>query len=283
MRKPISLVWQVINARTEGMAFNATTRVFGISKNTLLSWEKKFFHLSQVLFLYAVSHSFIELVIEGDELYTKVKKNVSADESDGWTIVLMDRAHRFIWTLDCGKKDRSLFRKAIKCIERLVNQTKNLSLLTDGERRYGNLLFEICHELIRTGKVGRPRKTLMKGIKVRVKNKGDQAHKQGPKRPKYQAPWPEHPETNQGIANKEIHANHVEAQNSAFRRKCSPYRRKTNTYAKSCEGLQRYLNVYWCIHNFMRVHFTTKEVPALAMGVIERRLEVHELFRIRLA
>lgn len=179
LRKPISLVWQVINARTEGVAFNATTRIFGISKNTLLSWERKFSQLSKVLFLYAVSHSFLELVIEGDELYTKVKKNVSADESAGWTIVLMDRAHRFIWTLDCGKKDRALFRKAIKCIERLVNQTEDLSLLTDGERRYGNLLFEICHELIKTGKVGRPRKTLQKGIKVRVKNKGDQAHKQG--------------------------------------------------------------------------------------------------------
>lgn len=74
LRKPISLVWQVINARTEGVAFNATTRIFGISKNTLLSWERKFFHLSRVLYLYSICHCFFELVIEGDELYTKVKK-----------------------------------------------------------------------------------------------------------------------------------------------------------------------------------------------------------------
>ncbi len=83
MRKPISLVWQVINARTEGVAFNATIRIFGISKNTLLSWEKKFSHLSQVLFLYSLCHHFLELVIEGDELYTKVNKNVSPDKSSG--------------------------------------------------------------------------------------------------------------------------------------------------------------------------------------------------------
>ena len=74
LRKPISLVWRVINARTEGVAFNAATRIFGISKNTLLSWERKFSHLSRVLFLYSISHCFIELLIEGDELYTKVKK-----------------------------------------------------------------------------------------------------------------------------------------------------------------------------------------------------------------
>jgi hypothetical protein len=30
--------------------------------------------------------------------------------------------------------------------------------------------------------------TLKKGVKVRLKNKGVQAHKKGPKRPKYQAP-----------------------------------------------------------------------------------------------
>lgn len=195
----------------------------------------------------------------------------------------MERASRFIWTLDCGKKDRALFRKAIKRIEQLVNSTEKLTLLTDGERRYGNLLFEICHELIKTGKVGRPRKTLQKGIKARVKNKGNQAHKKGPKRPKYQAPWPEHPETSKGVAEKEIHANHVEAQNSAFRRKCSPFRRKTNTYAKSIDGLQRLLNMYWCVHNFMRVHFTTNEVPAVALGVIEKRLNVNDFFRIRLS
>jgi len=50
-------------------------------------------------------------------------------------------------------------------------------MVIDGERRYGKILFEIYHELLRTGKVGRPRKTLKKGVPVKVKNKGSQAHK----------------------------------------------------------------------------------------------------------
>ena len=41
-RKPIILVWQVLNVRTEGLQLNAATRIFGIAKNTLLSWENKF-------------------------------------------------------------------------------------------------------------------------------------------------------------------------------------------------------------------------------------------------
>ena len=48
-------------------------------------------------------------------------------------------------------------------------------MFTDGERRYGNLLFEICQEVLRTGKPGRPKKTLPKGVKVRIKNKGSQS------------------------------------------------------------------------------------------------------------
>jgi len=146
-------------------------------------------------------------VIEGDEAYTKVQKNVPPDQSRGWTILLMDRASRFIWELDCGKKDRKLFQKAIKSLDSIARQTHDLSLFTDGERRYGNRLFEICHELGHNGKPGRPKKTFKKGVHVRVKNKGAQAHKKGRKRPKYQSPWREHPATARIIAETDIHAN----------------------------------------------------------------------------
>src|SRR2546423_14215847 len=78
-------------------------------------------------------------------------------------------------------------------------QTGDLTLLTDGERRYGRLLFELCSQALRNGKRGRPKKTLPKGVKVRLKNKGSQSHKRGPKRPKYQAPYPEHPQTDQSL------------------------------------------------------------------------------------
>jgi len=124
-------------------------------------------------------------------------------------------------------------------------------------------------------------KTLKEGVTVRVKNKEPQAHKREQKKPKYQATYPQHPETYNNISNEETHANHVEANNSAMHHKCSPYRRKTNTYAKSTSGLQRILNVYWVIHNFVRVHFTTKEVPAVSLGVIDSALTFGHLLGIQ--
>ncbi len=283
LKTPVSVIWPVIKARTEGMGLNAAARTFDKAKNTILSWERKLVALHRVLFLYAVVHEFLESVIEGDEAYTKVQKNIPPDQSRGWTILLMDRASRFIWELDCGKKDRKLFQKAIKSLDRIARQTHDLSIFTDGERRYGNLLFEICHELVKNGKPGRPKKTFKRGVHFRIKHKGSQVHKKGRKRPQYQSPWREHPETARTIAETDIHANHAEAFFSSLRRKCATFRRKTNTYAKATKGLQRLLRVYWVVHNFLRVHFTTRAVPAVALGILERQLSVHEIFQIQMA
>src|SRR3989441_10952056 len=97
VKTPVSVIWQVLKARTEGMGLNAAARTFEKAKNTILAWERKFLALQQVLFLSALVHEFLEGVIEGDEAYTKVQKNVPPDQSRGWTILLMDRASRFIW------------------------------------------------------------------------------------------------------------------------------------------------------------------------------------------
>ena len=283
LRTPLSKIWEVLEARTEGMGLNAVARVFHKGKQTVIKWEQRFGQLQQVLLIYALVQQFLELVIEGDEAYTKVHKNVPPHESQGWTIALLDRASRFLWELECGEREETLFRHAVERLEAVIGQTGDLSLFTDGERRYGNLVFEICSEVVKTGKPGRPKTTLKPGVTVRVKNKGGQTKKKGRKKPTYQAPWAEHPETSSLTEFSTIHANHLEAFWSALRRKCSAFRRRTNTYAKSQGGLQRILRVYWVMHNFVRKHFTTKEVPAVTLGVLERPLSAQEFMLIQYA
>jgi len=90
----------------------------------------------------------------------------------------------------------------------VIQKTQDLTLLSDGERRYGKTLFAICHEVIHPGQPGRPKKRLPKGVRVRLKHKGA-SKRSGRKRPKYQAPVAEHPATNSKIDNHQIHANHV--------------------------------------------------------------------------
>lgn len=282
LRTPLSRITQILKARSEGMGLNATARTFGVSKKSVIDWEWRLGRLKSTLMIYSLMHTFIHQVIEGDELYTKVAQNRTASESEGWTIVLMERASRFLWELQCGRKDKQLFTQALTTLAEVIKQTDSLSLLSDGERRYGNLLFEICHEVIRNGQLGRPPKRLKLGVRVRLKNKGSKK-RSGRKRSKYQAPVPENPQTKHEVEESDIHANHVEAFNASMRRRNSAFRRKTNTYAKSQGNLQRTLDLFWLVHNFVRIHFTTKIVPAVKLGILKVELSWQALFSIRYA
>ena len=52
-------------------------------------------------------------------------------------------------------------------------------------------------------------------------------------------------------------------------------------YAKKIGRLQERLDVYWIVHNFVRVHFTTRQVPAVALGVLEYGVSLNEIFFIQ--
>src|SRR5438132_14126015 len=94
-------------------------------------WFKK------TLLLFALTHQFLQQIIEGDELYTRVHKKVAPDESQGWTMVLMDRATRFIWDMHCGRKDRKMFKKAMRLLCQVIEQTGDLALLTEARGAMG--------------------------------------------------------------------------------------------------------------------------------------------------
>jgi transposase-like protein len=158
LKTAVSRMSLVLEAINDGMGLNAACRTFHIGKNTIKRWVSRLGNLKETLLLYALCHQFIQLQIEGDELYTKVAENKAAHLSEGWTVVLMDRASRFIWDLQCGERDVALFKQAMMILAQVIEQTDDLTLFTDGERRYGNVLFEICQEVIRTGQVGRPKK-----------------------------------------------------------------------------------------------------------------------------
>lgn len=283
LKTRISKVASVFRVRSEGLGLRATARCFDMHKNTVAEWENKFADQKAPLMLYALCHEFISLTFEGDELYTIIRERGEPSESEGWTAVIMERTSRFIVDQRCGKKDAELFRSVMETVADYIEQSSEVTFLSDGERRYGNLLFDLCAEVVRDGRRGRPPKTLPPGVRVRIKNKGSQNAQPEHKRPNYEAPQREHPETEQTLSTADIQANHVEAQNAALRRRNSPFRRRTNTYAKSRAGLQRTLDVHQIIHNFVRPHWTTGNVPAVALGIIKDALCLNDILTTRFA
>ena len=114
LRTPLSRIQMILDALNDGMGVNAVCRTFHVSKTTLADWAKRLAPLKETLLVYALSHRFLQQIVEGDELYTKVNANVPAPDSEGWPVVLMERASRFIWELQGGEKDRTLFEQAMQ-------------------------------------------------------------------------------------------------------------------------------------------------------------------------
>jgi hypothetical protein len=63
----------ILQALNEGLGVNAVCRSFHVGKNSLYRWQERLSDLKPTLLLYPLCHQFLNLVVEGDELYTKVK------------------------------------------------------------------------------------------------------------------------------------------------------------------------------------------------------------------
>ena len=91
LKTPLSRIITIFKARSDGMGLNGAARTLSVLKKSIIDWERGLAELKSTLMLYALLHEFIHQEIEGDELYTKIEKNVPPSASEGWTIVLMER------------------------------------------------------------------------------------------------------------------------------------------------------------------------------------------------
>ena len=89
----------------------------------------------KTLRLLALTPQFLQQLIEGDERYPRVHKQVAPDESPGWTVVLLERATRCMWDRQWGRQDRKVLQKAMRLGGHVIEQTGALTLWTEGERR----------------------------------------------------------------------------------------------------------------------------------------------------
>ena len=200
-------------------------------------------------------------------------------DSEGWTINFLERRSRYWLVAQAGRKDTFLFEQGTITAWQWAKGCQFIRWFTDGERRYAQQLWLFASLYLKateyTSAYGH-RKVWTQGLEVAIKIKGSQGNKR--------VEWvkPEHPWT--AISPKaEVHANHNEAHNSAIRRRCSAYRRRTNTYAKYVTGLQRALTVQRLVHNWVRPHWGLDQgtTPAMALGLYHQPVKMEELLTWR--
>lgn len=277
LRTPVEAVEMALNARHEGLGVRATGRVVGKSPSRITAWEQR---MSTHLNHWSPSApEGGEVTIEGDELYTRVGENLPPERSEGWTISFIERESRYWVEATAGLKDATLFEEGVKRAWEWTEPSEWIRWFTDGERRYGKELWKLASVYLakhQTTSAYPYRKVWREGVEVAMKIKGSQG------KPRVEWVKQEHPLTAISSA-KEVHANHVEAFNSALRRRATAYRRRQNHYAKKLEGWQRALNVQRLLHNWVRPHWGLGQTrtPAMAMGFIERPLKIAELLLSR--
>jgi hypothetical protein len=191
----------------------------------------------------------------------------------------MERESRYWIEASAGLKEAQLFEQGVQQAWQWAAPSDGIRWFTDGERRYGKELWKLASIYLPsrlTSEAYPYRKVWREGLEVAIKIKGSQG--------KVRVEWlkQEHPFT--PISPKsDVHANHVEAFNSALRRRATAYRRRQNHYAKQVKGLQRALNVQRLIHNWVRFHWSLGKttIPAMAMGFIDRPLKISEMLLCR--
>lgn len=81
LRTASSVVSYAITARTEGMGVRAAGRTFGKSHTTIMRWEKRL--ADQVLNWSPPAPAGSDVTVEGDEVYTRVGKNLPPQSVPG--------------------------------------------------------------------------------------------------------------------------------------------------------------------------------------------------------
>lgn len=285
LRSRPSEVISAIHARTEGVGLRATGRLVKRTHPTIASWEAKVQKLGEQLDCGApVDYN---VLLESDELYTKVGHNRASSQSTGWTACAIERNSRYCTKHVTGKRVEELFEKHTDVVLKFVGQA-NVQMVSDGEGRYASCLWR--RKQVRTtlsgtksGMRGRPKGSfscLRKGVVIQRKVKGSQ--NKASRRNRYETPLPHHPESI-FLEHSNIHANHSEAYNASLRRRCSAFRRRTNMYAKCNKGLDRALGTQRVIYNWVRPHFYHGETPGQSLGWAGEAITFEDFVKIRVA
>ncbi len=200
-------------------------------------------------------------------------------QSEGWTISFLERESRYWVAAQAGVKDVRLFEQGVQQAWEWTESAEWVRWFTDGERRYGQELWKLASVNLprsMTTQAYPYRKVWREGLEVAMKIKGSQG------RPRREWGKRKHPFTAVSSAS-EVHANHLEAFNSALRRRASAYRRRQNHYAKTKQGLQRVLDVQRLLHNWSREHWglAKNTTPAMMMGFTIRPIRIAEILTKR--
>ena len=263
---------QILAMLCEGSSMRSITRVIDVSINTVTKL------LVDAGIACAAYHDQTVTALKSkrvqvDEIwsfcYAKAKNVETAEAAppeagDLWTWTAIDADSKVIISYGVGDRNAGVARVFLEDVAaRLSNR---IQLTTDGHKMYLDAVpasFENVDfaQLVKLygddpGKTSARRYSPAEcrgAVKVPVTGKPDPAH---------------------------ISTSYVERQNLNIRMGMRRFTRLTNAFTKKAENHVHALAVYFVYYNFVRIHMTLKETPAMAAGVSDRLWSVDDMVKL---
>lgn len=254
---------QILNALSEGMGINATARVTGKSKNTIL---KLLADVGEACALYQdrVMNNLQCERIECDEIWSFIgakqrnvrsKDETHADYGDCYTFTAIDPVSKLMpcWQVGTRNLDTTL-----EFMHDLAPRlAKRIQLTTDGWGSYPEAVFRAFRH----------------GVDFAVLNKTYSAGSPAVEAKRRYSP-PAFVKATKEIVNgtpdkKHISTSMVERANLSMRMGMRRFTRLTNSFSKKLENHMHAVSFYFMVYNFVKIHSSIKTTPAMEAGVTD--------------
>lgn len=269
-RLPTAKRLQVIAALVEGTSINATVRMTGVAKHTVLKLLRDMGCAAA-----AYHHHNVRKVrvrrLQCDEIWSFVgakHKNVPPDKEpegwgDVWTWTAIDADTKLCVTYYMGGRGKADAVAFIQdCADRIVGRPQ---ITTDAHRPYLNAIekafgadadYAMMHKIYGapTPDESRYSPATCIGCDIKVVS-GD--------------PDPKH-----------VSTSYVERQNLTMRMSMRRFTRLTNGFSKKLENHGHALALYFMHYNFCRIHKTLRVTPAMEAGISDHPWSLEELLAL---
>jgi IS1 family transposase len=260
---------QILNMLVEGSSLRATSRVCGVSINTV---TKLLVEAGEACAAYQ-DRMFRNLNckrIECDEIWAFVyakQKNVTPAiaaknpaAGDVWTWTAIDAETKLVPCWMVGSRDASAARDFIEDLAgRLANRVQ---LTTDGHKPYLTAV-----DMAFGGEIDYATLTKIYGKPQENDTRYSPAVCLGCER-----------KVVSGSPNPDlVSTSYVERQNLTMRMSMRRFTRLTNGFSKKVQNHAAHLALYFMHYNFVRIHKTLRVTPAMAAGVADRLWEIRDI------
>jgi IS1 family transposase len=261
---------RIVAALVEGCGINATTRMTGISKPTIL---KLLADLGTVCFAYhdAYVRGLNCKRIQCDEIWSFVgakQKNVSEEKmaegwGDAWTWTALDADSKLMVSYLVGQRGAWWAKKFMEDVALRINS--RVQITTDGHRAYveaieGVFGMDVDYAMLikQYGNPVSPDTRYSPGEVIGIETVMVTGN-----------PDPKH-----------ISTSYVERQNLTMRMSMRRFTRLTNAFSKKLENHEAAIALHYMHYNFCRIHQTLRVTPAMEAGIANHVWSIEELVKL---